>query len=102
MTLADRWSLVRAGLVLALTGPASADCPRPSPPPLPPTVRGAIEPEVGSLPAVAAESLPPFLPPLRYRLLREGDAPCRAAEAASVTRDLESITGELLALQPST
>jgi hypothetical protein len=73
------------GLALALAGPAVADTPADLLP-LPQTVRGPIEPDLAHLPT---ESLPPFAPIPRYRLLREGDVQCRSTAAATVANLLD-------------
>src|SRR5215207_7769171 len=87
---------VLTGLALALAGPAPADGHRPAPPPLPPTDRGPIEPVAAGLPT---DSLPP-LPTPRYRLLREGDAQCRAVAAAWLANLLDREREQMAADHP--
>jgi hypothetical protein len=85
-------------LALALAGPASADDHRP--PPLPPAVPGPIEPDAAALPSVSADSVGAVSGPHRYRLLREGDAQCRAVATSSVANMLDRERQQMMVDHP--
>src|SRR5205823_8302319 len=99
---------VLTGLALAAPGPVAADGHRPrtaphqtpAPPPLPPTVRGPVEPEPSAVPDLPADTLPQIAPPPRYRLLREGDAQCLAAQSAWLANLLDRERAQLAAAHP--
>src|SRR5690349_19255252 len=93
------------GLALLLPAPArpgehhkppapAAPAPPPAPPPVP---RGSTEPDANALPAVAPDALLPAGPVPRYRLLREPDAQCLAAQYAWLANLLDQERAALAA-----
>jgi outer membrane protein TolC len=59
--------------------------------------RGSTEPDANALPAVAPDALPPAGPVPRYRLLREPDAQCLAAQYAWLANLLDQERAALAA-----